>query len=386
MAPTDAAHRPDQQDAARSLTLPRGYAVFLRDLKERIRKAQIQAALAANREMLALYWHIGKSIVERQQVQGWGAAVIDRLGRDLQAAFPGIAGFSRPNIYRMRSFYLAHAASPEVVSQPARQSDGGPPEPMASLPWFHNVVLIEKVKEPNERIWYAWKTLEHGWSRAVLDHHIDTGLCLCQGGAQLTNFHRTLPPPHSDLAQEVLKDPYHFDFVTLAEDARERELERGLLEHIRDFLIELGVGFAFVGSQVPIEVGGRVYYLDLLFYHLKLRSYVVIDIKRIPFEPEFAGKMNFYLSAVNEQLRHPDDRPSIGLILCKAGNQVVAEYALRDIAKPVGVSNYVTKLTETLPKELRTSLPTVADLEAELNAMESPERVVAPPKKRRRRP
>jgi predicted nuclease of restriction endonuclease-like (RecB) superfamily len=375
---------PDRQFPARHLSPPRGYAEFLRDLKERIRSAQIRAALSVNREILSLYWYIGKSITDRQQAEGWGTAVIGRLGKDLQAAFPGIAGFSRPNIYRMRAFYLAYAGSYEIVSQPARQSDPGPPEPMASLPWFHNVLLVEKVKDADERLWYAHKAIEHGWSRAVLDHHIDTGLCRRQGKA-LTNFQQTLPPPQSDLAQQVLKDPYQFDFLTLADEARERELERGLLEHIRDFLIELGVGFAFVGSQVPIEVGGREFYIDLLFYHLKLRSYVVVDIKTIPFEPEFAGKMNFYLSAADDQLRHPDDRPSIGLILCKTGNRVIAEYALRDITKPVGVSSYVTKLTESLPKELRGSLPTVADLEAELKALESPGKTAVPTKRPRRR-
>ncbi|HLN32471.1 MAG TPA: PDDEXK nuclease domain-containing protein [Gemmataceae bacterium] len=375
---------PDKPGRGRSLPVPHGYADFLRDLKERIRNAQIKAALSVNHELLALYWHIGKNIVERQQTEGWGTAVIDRLGKDLQAAFPGISGFSRPNVYRMRAFYLAHAGAGQVVSQAARQSEAGPPEPMASLPWFHNVILIEKIKDPAERVWYARKCLEHGWSRPVLDHHIDTGLYLRQGKA-LTNFERTLPPPHSDLARDILKNPYNFDFLTLADDAQERELERGLLEHIRDFLLELGVGFAFVGSQVHLEIGGNDFYIDLLFYHLKLRAYIVIDIKMISFQPEFAGKINFYLSVVDDLLRHPDDKPSIGLILCKAGNQVVAEYALRDIAKPVGVSNYVTKLTETLPSHLQSSLPTVADLEAELRAVKNAAETKEPPKRPRRR-
>jgi predicted nuclease of restriction endonuclease-like (RecB) superfamily len=373
---------PDKPGRAGFLPVPQGYAAFLSDLKERIRNAQIKAALSVNRELLALYWHIGKGIVERQQTEGWGTAVIDRLGKDLQAAFPGISGFSRPNVYRMRAFFLAHAGPGQVVSQAARQSDDSPPEPMASLPWFHNVVLIEKIKNRIERLWYARKCLEHGWSRPVLDYHIDRGLYRRQGKA-LTNFERTLPPPQSDLARDILKNPYNFDFLTLADDARERELERGLLEHIRDFLLELGVGFAFVGSQAHLEIDGNDFYIDLLFYHLKLRAYIVIDIKMVPFQPEFAGKMNFYLSVVDDVLRHPDDKPSIGLILCKAGNQVVAEYALRDIAKPVGVSNYVTRLIETLPGDLQSSLPTVADLEAELRAVPKPGKPKSPPKKPR---
>lgn len=270
----------------------------------------------------------------------------------------------------MRSFYLAYTDVDQIVSQPARQFGAPvPPEPMASLPWFHNVLIIETLKDPVERSWYAHKTLEHGWSRAILDHQIDTDLYHRQGKA-VTNFERTLPPPQSDLAQQILKDPYNFDFLTLGDDAHERHLQQGLLEHIRQFLLELGVGFAFVGSNVHLEVGGEDFYLDLLFYHLKLRAFLVIDLKNRPFQPEFAGKMNFYLSAVDDLLRHPEDKPSIGLILCKSGNHAVAEYALRDIAKPVGVSNYVTRLVETLPLELQSSLPTVADLEAELKAVE----------------
>jgi predicted nuclease of restriction endonuclease-like (RecB) superfamily len=346
--------------------VPAGYDAFLKDLKERIRTAQLSAALAVNREVLALYWHIGQQIVARQQAEGWGNAVIDRLGKDLQAAFPGVSGFSRPNVYRMRAFYRAYAGT--IVSQPARQIDlTVPPEPMASLPWFHNVLLIEKLKDPAERLWYAHKALEHGWTRAILDHQVDSGLYRRQGKA-VTNFTRTLPPPQSDLAQQVLKDPYTFDFLTMADDAHERAVQQGLLAHIRQFLLELGAGFAFVGENVHLEVGGEDFYLDLLFYHLKLRAFLVIDLKVRPFQPEFAGKMNFDLSAVDDRLRHPDDKPSIGLILCKTSNQTVAEYALRDIAKPVGVSSYVTRLVESLPAELQTSLPTVAELEAELKA------------------
>jgi predicted nuclease of restriction endonuclease-like (RecB) superfamily len=363
--------------------LPLSYGDFLKDLKERIRGAQVKAALAVNRELLELYWHIGRGIVERQQTEGWGNAVIDRLAKDLQAAFPGMAGFSRANVYRLRAFYLAYAGTGEIVSQPARQIDLAlPPEPMASLPWFHNVLIIEKVKDEAERLWYARKALEHGWSRSILDHQIDTDLYRRQGKA-VTNFARTLPAPQSELAEQILKDPYNFDFLTLGEDAHERALERGLLEHIRQFLLELGVGFAFVGSQVHLEVAGEDYYLDLLFYHLRLRCFLVIDLKTRAFQPEFAGKINFYLSAVDDLMRHTDDKPSIGLILCRTSNEVVAEYALRDLNKPVGVSSYLTRLVETLPQELQGSLPTVAELEAELRAAQ---RVPAPAPRRRGKP
>ncbi len=239
---------------------------------------------------------------------------------------------------------------------------------VAQIPWGQNAVLLDKVKEPAEREWYARKTIEHGWSRNVLVHQIDSGLHRRQGQA-VTNFERTLPAPQSDLARELIKDPYHCDFLQLGEEARERELERGLLLHLREFLLELGVGFAFVGSQYPLEFGGQDYYRDLLFYHLRLRCHVVIELKIGAFRPEDAGKMNFYLSAVDDLLRHPDDQPSIGLILCRERNRVVAEYALRGVEQPIGVSEY--RLTKRLPEQLRGSLPSAEELERELGGAES---------------
>jgi len=357
----------ERTDGARPLP---GYAAFLSGLKERIRVAQTRAAFAVNHELIALYWHIGKEIVERQRTEGWGTAVLDRLGKDLQTAFPGVSGFSRTNIYRMRAFYLAYRRHAGNVPQPVGQTRSDHvPAPFANLPWGHNALLLERLKHITERIWYAQKAIEHGWSRAVLDHQIDSDLYRRQGKA-VTNFTRTLPTPQSELAVQVLKDPYNFDFLALADDAHERELQKGLLAHIRKFLLELGAGFAFVGENVHLEVGGQDFYIDLLFYHLKLRAFLVIDLKVGPFAPEFAGKMNFYLSAVDDLLRHRDDQPSIGIVLCKAGNQTVAEYALRDIAKPVGISSYVTRLVESLPASLQSSLPTVAELEAELRTVE----------------
>lgn len=346
-----------------------GYAVLLDDIKQRIRTSQVRAALSVNRELILLYWDIGRSIAERQQAEGWGKSVVDRLARDLQAGFPGITGFSPSNVWRMRSFYVAWA--PSILAQAARELTDVPnlaqpmreieaPDVLTGIPWFHNVVLVEKLKDPTERLWYAQKTIENGWSRSVLVHQIESNLYHRQGGA-ISNFHATLPPTQSDLARELLKDPYTFDFLSLGEAAQERELEQGLIDHIQHFLLELGMGFAFVGRQYHLEVGGEDFYLDLLFYHLHLRCYVVIDLKVEKFKPEFAGKMNFYLAAADDLLRHGDDQPSIGLIICKEKNRVIAEYSLRDMRKPVAVAEYM--LTQQLPDQLAGRLPSPLDLE-----------------------
>lgn len=335
--------------------LPKGYDNFLTALKKRIRHAQLRAALSVNQELVLLYWSIGRDILARQKEQGWGAKIIDRLAADLHKAFPEMTGFSPRNLKYMRAFGAAWPDEP-FVQQVAAQ-----------IPWFHNCVLLDQVKNRHEREWYIRQTIENGWSRNVLVHQIESGVYRRQGKA-LTNFTRTLPTPQSELAQQVLKDPYNFDFLTLGREAQERELERGLLDHIRDFLLELGIGFAFVGSQYPLQVGGEEFRIDLLFYHLKLRAYVIIDLKMESFKPEFSGKMNFYLSAVDDLLRHPSDQPSIGIILCKSKNKIVAEYALRDLRKPMGVSEY--HLTESLPKQLKSSLPSVRQLEAELQGQD----------------
>ena len=299
-----------------------------------------------------LYWQIGRPIQARQEAHGWGTQVIDRLSADLHHAFPGMKGFSPRNLRYIRAF-AASCPDADFLQQVA-----------AKLPWGHIMRLLDAVQEPLEREWYARAAVEHGWSRSILAHQIDGNLFARQGQAS-TNFDRTLPAPQSDLAQQVLKDPYNFDFLSLGEEAHERDLERGLTDHIRTFLLELGVGFAFVGSQVHLEVGGQDYYLDLLFYHLKLRCYVVLDLKTTEFRPEDAGKMNFYLSVADDLLRHSDDQPSVGLILCKEQNRVVAEYALRDLSKPIGVSAY--QLTASLPERLQGSLPTIEELEAGLS-------------------
>lgn len=370
--------------------LPTGYGELLEDLKSRVRTAQVKAAVAVNRELIQLYWDIGRLIVERQQQDGWGTSVIDRLASDLQKSFPGLKGFSPSNVSRMRAFFLAYGqhlensaqAVPKLTSRKSAQAvpksaevkvaplvrqfdDPALPEVLTGIPWGHNVVLLFKLKDSAERLWYARKAIEHGWSRAVLTVQIETNLFGRQGKA-VTNFANTLPLPQSDLAQQTLKDPYMFDFLTLREDAVERDLESGLIDHVQKFLLELGAGFAFVGRQYHLPVSNDDFYLDLLFYHLKLRCYVVIDLKMHKFTPEDAGKLNFYLSAVDSQLRHPDDQPTIGIVLCKTQDRVIAEYALRDISKPIGVAEWKTKLVHSLPEPLKSSLPTIEQIEEEL--------------------
>jgi len=337
---------------AKELSIPADYPELLSQLKERIRTAQVKAALAVNSDLVCLYWSIGRDISDRMATATWGTKTIDRLSGDLIKAFPDSSSFSARNLMFMRRFAEAWPDE-QIVKQLVSQ-----------IPWGHNVRLLGAVKDPQQRVWYVQQTIQNGWSRNVLLHQIDTGLYARQGKA-LTNFETRLPAPQSDLAHQLIKDPYNFEFLTLAEQAHENELQRGLLAHLRDFMVELGVGFAFVGSRVHLEVGDEDFYLDLLFYHLKLRCFVVIDLKTGKFKPEYAGKMNFYLAAVDDMLRHEDDQPSIGLILCRDKNKVVVEYSLKDMQKPIGVPQY--KLTETLPDDLSGQLPTVEQLEAELH-------------------
>lgn len=372
------------------VALPADYAPLLAEIKVRVQSARIKAGLAANRELLALYWDIGQLISEAQRTKGYGKHVVERLASDLQQEFPGLAGFSPLNVWRMRAFYAAYTQGSEILSravtesavapnmsQPATESAGrieqlepkpiaGPPEPFASLPWGHNLMLLHKLEDRASRIWYAAKAVEHGWSRNVLALQIEAGLHRPQGKA-ITNFQTTLPPAQSDLAQSITKDPYLFDFLSLRDDVNERAVEEGLLTQVEKFLLELGAGFALVGRQVHLDVGDQDFYLDLLFYHLNLRCFMVIDLKAREFTPEAAGKMNFYLSAVDDRFRQAGDQPSIGLILCRSKNRVIAEYALRDLSKPIGVSGYVTKLVDSLPKSLKGSVPSVAELEKRLS-------------------
>ncbi|TNC79227.1 MAG: DUF1016 domain-containing protein [Oleiphilus sp.] len=328
--------------------LPVGYDKWLESLKTSIQVAQSRAAMSVNKELISLYWKVGRDILERQEQQGWGAKVIDQLSVDLKNSFPSLKGFSSRNLKYMRKFAEAWP-DPEFVQQPAAQ-----------LPWFHICTVLDKVKDPEIRLWYMIKASEFGWSRTVLVHQIESRLIEREGNAT-TNFAKNLPEKQSELAQQTLKDPYIFDFLSLGAEAKERDIENALTEHISKFLLELGSGFAYVGKQVHLEVGGEDFYLDLLFYHLKLRCYVVIELKTGDFKPEHTGQLNFYLSAVDSQIKSEQDHPSIGLLLCKSQNRIVAEYALRDNSKPIGIAEY--QIEQALPEEFEKQLPSIETIE-----------------------
>lgn len=330
---------------------PAGYAAWLTELKIRIHTAQQRATLAVNRELVLLYWQIGRDILARQAEQGWGAKVIERLAEDLRLAFPEMKGFSPRNLKYMRAF--AQAWPDEAIVQ----------EALAQLPWYHHLALLDKLPDSETRRWYVAKAIEHNWSRNILVMQIETRL-LERSGQAVSNFPMTLPKPQSDLARESLKDPYRFDFLGLTDEAQEREIEAALVKHVTEFLLELGAGFAFVGRQVLLDVGGDEFFIDLLFYHLKLRCYVVIELKGGKFKPEHLGQLGFYMTAVDRQIKHEQDNPTIGLLLCKSKNKVVAEYALGDKSQPMGIAEY--KMLESLPAELQTSLPSIEQIEREL--------------------
>jgi len=320
------------------------YAKFLDELKERIRNAQTRAILTINKELISLYRDIGKRIVETQEEMGWGKGVVEQLAFDLRREFPDVKGFSARNLWNMRNFYMTY------------KDDSNLQQLVAEIPWGHNLVIINKVKDHSQRQWYVQQTIQNGWSRNVLVHQIESDLYGRQAVAdKTTNFPQTLPSPQSELMEQTIKDPYIFDFIRIEKDAKERDLEKALLEKLKEFLLELGMGFAFMGSQYHLEVEDKDFYIDLLFYHHRLRCLVAIDLKMNEFMPEYAGKMNFYLSALDDLIRHPEDQPSVGIILCKSKSGLVAEYSLRDMSKPIGISEY--KLTPKLPKELSGQLP-----------------------------
>jgi predicted nuclease of restriction endonuclease-like (RecB) superfamily len=331
--------------------LPEGYADWLTQLKVDIAQSRQRAALAVNAELVHLYHRIGAEIRQRQQVNAWGAKVIQRLARDLSDAFPDIRGFSSRNLKYM-AFFAQHCPNGLFGQQPAAQ-----------LPWFHVVTLLTKLTSPAEREWYAQQTVLLGWSRSTLEQNIKNRLQQRQGAA-VTNFVARLPAAESALAHETLKDPYLFDFLGLGDDAHERDIEDGLIRHITRFLLELGAGFAFVGRQFRLDVGGDEFFIDLLFYHTRLKCYVVVELKATAFKPEHAGQLNFYLAAVDAQIKAEDDKPTIGLLLCKQQNRLVAEYALSGIDKPIGVAEY--QLLRDLPETLGRNLPSIAEIEAEL--------------------
>lgn len=308
--------------------------------------------MAANHEQIRLYHDIGKDILNRQGRQGWGAKVIDRLSADLRAAFPDMKGLSASNLKYMRFF--AQECPERLIGQQSADQ----------LPWFHIVMLIRNLKDPALREWYAREALQQAWGRESLLIQIKNQLHLRQGAA-VTNFDKRLAPPHAGLATQMLKDPYHFDFLGLGDEAKERDVELALIRHITRFLLELGAGFAFVGRQYRLEVAGEEFFIDLLFYHTRLKCYVVVELKASAFKPDHAGQLNFYLSAVDAQIKAPDDRPTIGLLLCRTQNRLVAEYALSGIDKPIGVAEY--QLVRALPEPLDTSLPSIEEIESELS-------------------
>ena len=345
-----------------NLVLTKEYKVWLAELKRKVRNAQLKAAVKVNAELLLFYWDLGADIAVKQAKVKWGEGFLAQLSKDLTSEFPEMKGFSLSNLKYIKQWYLFYSGGRLIGQQLVGQMTEQPVSLITQIPWGHNIVIISKCKNIKEALFYVKNTLDHNWSRDVLVHQIESGLYKREGRS-LTNFALTLPKPHSDLAQQTLKNPYIFDFLSLRKDYDERDLEKALLSHVTQFLLELGAGFSFIGRQTPIRVGTKDFFIDLLFYHARLHCYVVVELKTGDFEPANAGQLNFYIKAVDSQLRKDGDNPTIGLLLCKSREKLVAEYALSDIHKPIGVSEY--KLTHKLPKELKSSLPTIEEIEKE---------------------
>ncbi|OGT50730.1 MAG: hypothetical protein A3F17_00880 [Gammaproteobacteria bacterium RIFCSPHIGHO2_12_FULL_41_15] len=338
-----------------SLYLSKDYKDFLQEIKGRIKAARLKAALAVNQEVIKFYWGIGRLIIEKQKSSNWGDKLIDALALDLKKSFPDTQGFSRSNLHSMRKFAESYPNIQIVQALPGQ------------LPWTHNLVLLERIKNSEARLWYAKEALENGWSYRMLMTQIKEQLYETKGKKlrKITNFQLKLPSPQSNLAEETIKDPYKFHFLAIGKDAHEKEIHRGLLGHVQQFLMALGQGFALYGTHYPMQVSGKRFEIDLLMYHTKLHCYVVIELKRGEFHPRDAGQLNFYLSIVDDLLKTSHDNATIGLLLCEKKDRVIAEYALRDVNKPMGISEY--ELARALPKEIRGNLPTIAEIEAELN-------------------
>jgi len=330
------------------------YNEILENIKETVKQSQFRAMVVVNRELIALYWQIGKTILTKQSEQGWGSKIIDNLSKDLSTEFPDMKGFSSRNLKYMRKFAETYPDF-EFVQQVAAQ-----------IPWTQNMVIMDKLSDENQKIWYIKKSIELGWSRSVLIHQIELDLYERQAitDKKINNFAQVLPKTQSELANEIMKDPYVFDFLDLGDEKQERDIEKALVSRIRDFLVELGAGFAFVGQQYHLEVGGEDFYIDLLFYHLKLRCYIVIELKAKDFKPQDIGQLNFYLAVVDDILKHENDAPTIGLLLCKSKNKIVAEYALKNMTNALGVSEYI--ITKELSEELKMILPSIEKIEQEL--------------------
>lgn len=339
---------------AKEITKTEDYRKLIIDLKSRVQAAQIKAAVSVNTLLIALYWDIGKTITERQATSGWGNNVIGQIAKDLTRELGGAKGFSRSNLYYMKQWYSFYTGHDENVQQA-----------VGRIPWGHNVLIIQKIKNIEKAFWYIQQTIDNNWSRDVLGFQIENQLYERQAAKKkIDNFSDRLPSPQSELARDTIKDPYIFDFLDVDGEAHERKIEQALVDRVTEFLLEMGKGFAFVGKQYHLEVGGDDFYIDLLCYHLRLHCYVVIELKNGPFKPEYAGKLNFYLTAIDRQVKTDIDNPSIGLILCRDRNQIVAEYALQDMNKPMGVARYETR---TIPDELKNSLPSIEALEKELS-------------------
>ncbi len=343
------------------------YNSWLKEIKSKLRQSQIKASLKVNTVLLEFYWELGSQIVEKQKDSTWGSGFLKQLSSDLSSEFPDMKGFSYRNLRLIKQWYSFYSNWQQVVANLENPKVEQVVPLLIQIPWGHNIQIISKSKDTKEALFYVNKTIENAWSRSILVHQIESKLYERSGKA-ISNFENTLPKPQSDLANELIKDPYNFDFLTLSQDYKEKELESALLDHITKFLLELGSGFAFVGKQKKLQVGQRDFYIDLLFYHTKMHCYVVVELKTGEFEPEYTGKLNFYIKAVDEQIKDIKDEPTIGILLCKNKDKTIVEYSLSDIHKPMGVSQY--ELTSILPDELKSNLPTIEDIEAELNKEE----------------
>jgi predicted nuclease of restriction endonuclease-like (RecB) superfamily len=337
----------------RTPALPDDYPELLERLKHEISSARTRAALAVNEELIGLYWRLGREIHEREEAEGWGARVVPTLSRDLRSAFPEMTGLAERNLRYMRDFARAWPEQ-EML-----------PQAVAKLPWGHVRCLLDKLDDPAARLWYAQSAVQDGWSRKVLEHHIATGRYEREGKA-LTNFSRTLPAPESELVQQIVHEDYNFEFLGLAGDVHEGRIERSLIAEIERFMLELGAGFAFVGRQVPLDVNGEEFWIDLLFFHIPLNRYVVIDLKLGKFRPQYAGQVNFYVNVIDDQLRQEHHGATIGLVLCASRNKTVARYALEGMTRPLGVARYTTTgtLVERVPEELGDQLPALEEISA----------------------
>jgi len=379
------------------------YRDWLRDLKQQIKTGQIKAALSVNSQMIMLYWDLGRQITEKQENAKWGSGFIEQLSKDLREEFPEMTGFSKDNLFMMKRFYFFYQSVINqihvIVEQPVQQLESQIMKQLVSLlpatgseksvqlvpklqqdenhkiafseqvvrqfacvPWGHHMLILKKVKEINQALFYINKTIENNWSRTVLEYQIESNLYGRQGKA-ITNFNLTLPTLQSDLANELMKDPYNFDFLRLSEKVKETDLEKALVQHISHFLPELGIGFAYMGRQFSLKVGKKEYRTDLLFYHTRLKCYVIIELKTIEFEPEFVGKLNFYITAVNELIKDEYDKPTIGMLLCKNKDNYEVEFSLKDVNNPIGVSTF--HYTE-LADEIKAALPSAEELQNEL--------------------